>query len=100
MQPGLHPRSLAGLSEQAHGLQLALRLLRPLLLLAATSTYRCCYCLGTLHKQLQHQAMPQAVLAAHRYAVCCCFWGWLPLCTHHHQAVVLALVRLTSPCSP
>lgn len=28
--------------------------------------YRCCYSLGTLHRQLQHRAMSQAVLAARR----------------------------------
>ena len=58
-------------------MQLALRLLRPLLLLAAMAVYRCLYCLGTLHRQLQHEAMPPAAHAAKRWAT-----GWLLAVLH------------------
>lgn len=59
-------RTVVGLSPQAHGLELALRLLRPLALLAAIAAYRSCYCLGTLHRQLEREALLPAAQEAHR----------------------------------
>ena len=60
------------------GLPLALRLLRPFLLLCAVALYRCCYCLATLHRQLRHKALPPALQEARRYADLVCrpyVWG-------------------------
>ena len=57
-----------GLDQQATGLQLAVRLLRPLVLLAAMAAFRCWYCMGTVHRQLHHQALPPAAHTARRYA--------------------------------
>ena len=62
----------AGLNPDVHGLQLALRLLRPLLILAAISAYRCCFSLGTLHRQLQRRAMSEAALVARRWVPPAC----------------------------
>ncbi len=68
MQHFCYQPPLAGLDNQAHGLGLALRLLRPLALLCALCLYHSLYCLGTLHSQLKHEARDPAVLQRKRRA--------------------------------
>ena len=51
--------SAVGISSEARGLDLALRLLRPAALLAGVALYRWLYCLGTLHRQLQQEGMDE-----------------------------------------
>lgn len=70
-------RAVVGWSPQAHGLDLALRLLRPLAMLAAAAAYRSGYSLGTLHKQLQGEALPAAARDALRLHA---QLGWRALC--------------------
>ncbi|GAB4823805.1 hypothetical protein N2152v2_010851 [Parachlorella kessleri] len=66
---------VVGLDNQAHGLGLALRLLRPLALLCALCLYHSLYCLGTLHSQLKHEARDPAVLQRKRMAAQFGLWA-------------------------
>lgn len=59
-------QSVVGLDPEAVGLDLALRLLRPLALLAALTLLRTSHCLGSLHRQLQLEGSSSAGLDAHR----------------------------------
>lgn len=58
-----------GIDYQARGAALARRLLRPAALLCAIALYRFLYCLGTLHRQLQHDALEPSAFGRRRYAV-------------------------------
>lgn len=63
-------RTVVGLSQQAQGVDLALRLLRPFALLAAIAAYRRGYALGILHRRLQHEALTPDMRAARKCAHC------------------------------
>lgn len=59
--------SVVGLSQEARGLELALRLLRPVALLLALAFFRSAFCLGSLHRQLQRESLSPATLDALRW---------------------------------
>ncbi|PRW58918.1 piezo-type mechanosensitive ion channel-like protein isoform X1 [Chlorella sorokiniana] len=59
-------QSVVGLSHQAQGMELAVLLLRPLVMLAMLAMLRPAFCLGTLHRQLQEDALPPEVQDARR----------------------------------
>ena len=58
-----------GIDYQARGAALSRRLLRPAALLCAVALYRFLYCLGTLHRQLQHDALEPSAFGRKRCAV-------------------------------
>lgn len=62
-------QTVVGLSHQAQGLDLAVLLLRPLALLGLLAMLRPAFSLGTLHRQLQEDALSPEVQAARRRAV-------------------------------
>jgi hypothetical protein len=74
------PCVCAGLSYNAEGKELTLRLLRPTLILASLATYRFFFCMGTLHRQLQHERLDEHALEERRYVV------WV----HEERVVVLS----------
>ena len=59
-------RSAIGIDAAAQGKDLALRLLRPAVIFECLAVYRRLYCLGTLHRQLQHEVVHDAALDRHR----------------------------------
>lgn len=61
-------RDAIGIDAYATGSALALRLLRPVLILGCLTLYRRLYCLGTLHRQLAHALMDDSAYERHRIA--------------------------------
>ena len=84
-------RDAIGIDAFATGSALALRLLRPVLILGCLTLYRRLYCLGTLHRQLAHALMDDSSYERHRLAKQWRFGALLKrvLILHASKAVVI-----------